>query len=208
MARVLGRIRGRDFAGGHPASGEAGFDRGKGVARKEAAEPSFSAPMPRLPDTGRTFPSSLGHGLSGRQLADTKKPPRASDQPAGNLQAEAASLEEVLKNQSHPKNLVAIKKSGTPVVATPSLNGKTLFLADAQDEFEMLDFNADWVHVRISGLSRGWIWRTSLEMPEGISDVPTDRATCQAGGGRSVSSERAKRWRRFREIGSRCGARM
>jgi len=32
------------------------------------------------------------------------------------------------------------------VVATPSLNGKTLFLATAHDEFEMLDFNADWVH--------------------------------------------------------------
>ncbi|MGA9504280.1 MAG: hypothetical protein WBV31_07565, partial [Terriglobales bacterium] len=76
------------------------------------------------------------------------------------------------KNQAHPKNLVAVKKSGTPVVATPSLSGKTLFLASAHDEFEMLDFNADWVHVRISGLSRGWIWRTSLEMPEGISDVP------------------------------------
>ena len=88
------------------------------------------------------------------------------------MQAEAASLEEVLKNQAHPKNLVAIKKSGTPVVATPSLNGKTLFLASAHDEFEMLDFNVDWVHVRISGLSRGWIWRTSLEMPEGISDIP------------------------------------
>jgi hypothetical protein len=53
------------------------------------------------------------------------------------------------------------------------LSGKTLFLASAHDEFEMLDFNADWVHVRISGLARGWIWRTSLEMPEGISDVPT-----------------------------------
>jgi hypothetical protein len=39
------------------------------------------------------------------------------------------------------------------------------------DEFEMLDFNADWVHVRISGLSRGWIWRNSVEMPEGISDT-------------------------------------
>ncbi len=58
------------------------------------------------------------------------------------------------------------------MVATPSLNAKTSFLASAHDEFEMLDFNADWVHVRISGLSRGWIWRTSLEMPEGISDVP------------------------------------
>ena len=37
----------------------------------------------------------------------------------------------------------------------------------------------DWVHVRISGLSRGWIWRTSLEMPEGISDVPTNSRTAK-----------------------------
>jgi hypothetical protein len=92
------------------------------------------------------------------------------------LREEATSLEEVLKNQAHPKNLVAVKKSGTAVVSTPSLNAKTLFLASAQDEFEMLDFNADWVHVRISGLSRGWIWRTGLEMPEGISDVPKSAA--------------------------------
>ena len=88
------------------------------------------------------------------------------------MAAEAASLEEVLKNQAHPKNLVAVKKSGTPVVGSPSLTGKTLFMASAHDEFEMLDYSADWVHVRVSGLSRGWIWRTSLEMPEGISDVP------------------------------------
>jgi hypothetical protein len=99
------------------------------------------------------------------------------DRSAAALQAEAASLEEALKNQARPKNLVAIKKSGTPVVSTPSLNGKTLFLASAQDEFEMLDFNADWVHVRVSGLSRGWIWRTSLEMPQGISDIPKMSAT-------------------------------
>ena len=44
-------------------------------------------------------------------------------------------------------------------------------MASAHDEFEMLDFNADWVHVRISGLSRGWIWRNGLEMPEGIPEV-------------------------------------
>ena len=152
---------------------------GTAVAKKEAAEPNISAPVPRLPDTGRTFPSSLGQGLPAREMADTKNKPPTSDQPANKLQAEAASLEEVLKNQAHPRNLVAIKKSGTPVVSTPSLNGKTLFLASAQDEFEMLDFNADWVHVRISGLSRGWIWRTSLEMPEGISDVPTDRTSAK-----------------------------
>jgi hypothetical protein len=37
----------------------------------------------------------------------------------------------------------------------------------------MLDFNTDWVHVRISGLSRGWIWRDSLEMPESVPDIAT-----------------------------------
>ncbi len=83
----------------------------------------------------------------------------------------------MLKNQAHPKNLVAVKKSGTPILASPSLTAKTFFMASAQDEFEMLDFNADWVHVRISGLSRGWIWRTSLEMPEGIPDVPLVAST-------------------------------
>jgi hypothetical protein len=148
-----------------------------GVVDKSTAEPAISAPMPQSQGTGRTLSSSLEQGLSNQalsaqQLAASKNSQKPLDQSDAGLQAEAASLEEVLKNQAHPKNLVAIRKSGTPVVASPSLNGKTLFLASAHDEFEMLDFNADWVHVRISGLSRGWIWRTSLEMPEGISDVP------------------------------------
>ena len=150
----------------------------RGIENKGTQEPTISAPMPRLPDTGRTFSSSADAGLSAQQLADSKNSLKL-DRTATGLQAEAASLEEVLKNQAHPKNLVAIKKSGTPVVATPSLNGKTLFLASAHDEFEMLDFNVDWVHVRISGLSRGWIWRTSLEMPEGISDIPQAGASAK-----------------------------
>ena len=146
---------------------------GPDTADKGTSEPTISAPMPRLPERGHTFSSRLDQRLSNQQLSDTQKlRKKPADQPTAGLQAEAASLEEVLKNQAHPKNLVAIKKTGTPVVASPSLNGKTLFLASARDEFEMLDFNADWVHVRISGLSRGWIWRTSLEMPERISDIP------------------------------------
>jgi hypothetical protein len=143
----------------------------KGVTDQGGSEAIISAPMPQLPEIGHTFSSSLKQGLSSQQQAETKDSQNKAADQAG-LLAEAASLEEVLKNQAHPKNLVAIKKTGTPVVASPSLNAQTLFLATAHDEFEMLDFNADWVHVRISGLSRGWIWRTSLEMPEGISDVP------------------------------------
>jgi hypothetical protein len=131
---------------------------------------NISAPMPRLPETGGTFSSSLEQSLAAHAGNDSLEKKSGDD---SSLKAEAANLEEILKNQAHPTNLAAVKKSGTPVVATPSLNAKTLFLASAHDEFEILSFNSDWVHVRISGLSRGWIWRNNLEMP---GDIPETQA--------------------------------
>ena len=141
-----------------------------------SGEPRVSAPAPKFPEREPTFSSSVSQGLS-EQIRTGGPPSDAlSDKSNGALQTEAESLEEILKNTAHPKNLVAVKKSGTPVVATPTLTAKPQFLASLHDEFEMLDFNADWVHVRISGLSRGWIWRNSVEMPNGISDVAAPAA--------------------------------
>jgi hypothetical protein len=138
-----------------------------------------ATPSSEFSDAERKFSSSLTQSMAAQER-ELSKPqgPSSKDQPnlaqaPNELQAEAESLEEILKNQGHPKNLVAVKKSGTPVVGSPSLTAKPLFLASMHDEFEMLDFNADWVHVRVSGLSRGWIWRNSLEMPEGIPDTGT-----------------------------------
>ena len=136
----------------------------------QSSEPTISAPAPKFPDTNRTFSSSLSQGLSAEER-DRPSAPQRMEKSDSALQAEADGLEEILKKQAHPKNLVAVKKSGTPVVSTPSLTAKPQFLASMHDEFEMLDFNADWVHVRISGLSRGWIWRNSVEMPDGIRDT-------------------------------------
>ena len=130
---------------------------------------------PSAPEPMRKFPEATG--TVSPSLKDWAAPPTAeksaapTSKPDKSLKAEAENLEAILKNTSHPRNLVAVKKSGTPVVATPSLTAKPLFLASMHDEFEMLDFNADWVHVRISGLSRGWVWRNSVEMPEGIPDT-------------------------------------
>jgi hypothetical protein len=134
-----------------------------------SVEPTISAPAPKFPDTERTFSSSLSQGLAAQERGRVAAA-QSAVKPDNALQTEADNLEEILKNQAHPKNLVTVKKSGTPVVSTPSLNAKQQFLASMHDEFELLDFNADWVHVRISGLSRGWIWRTSVEMPDGIAD--------------------------------------
>jgi hypothetical protein len=141
-----------------------------------STQSSISAPTPKFPDTDRTFSSSLSHGLAARESEPPIDKQRVA-KPDSDLQAEADSLEEVLKNQAHPKNLVAVKKSGTPVVSAPSLTAKPEFLASMHDEFEMLDFNADWVHVRVSGLSRGWIWRNSVEMPDGIADTDVPAAS-------------------------------
>lgn len=131
-------------------------------------QPSAPEPVRKFPETNGTVSSSLKEWASSSSAAD--KSPESSSKPDSSLKAEAYSLEELLKNTAHPKNLVAVKKSGTPVVPTPSLTAKPQFLASMHDEFELLDFNPDWVHVRISGLSRGWIWRNSVEMPEGIPD--------------------------------------
>src|SRR5208282_1827082 len=132
----------------------------------------ISAPVPRLPEVNGNYSSSLAQSLAAQeQAASQSGAKKVQEKDGGPLQTEAESLEEILKNQAHPKNLVAVKKSGTPVVAKASLTAKVLFLASAHDEFEMLDFNRDWVHVRISGLSRGWIWRNNLEMPESIPDA-------------------------------------
>jgi hypothetical protein len=145
----------------------------------DTTEPTISAPVPRLPETSGGLSASLAQSLAEQEKAGPQTgQKKVADEDSG-LRAEAESLEEILKNQSHPKNLVAVKKSGTPVVATASLTAKTLFLASAHDEFEMLDFNQNWVHVRISGISRGWIWRNNLEMPDSVpdSDAPPSAAS-------------------------------
>ena len=137
----------------------------KHAAPSMAAGSPFAAPLnPRLPPR-----ASLG------------APAKPGDQ---DIDTEIKSLQEVVQNQGHPNNLVIVKQAGVPVVGSPSLTAKTLFLASLHDEFEMLDFNADWVHVRVSGLQRGWIWRNSVEMPDGIPDTAT-----HAGSGPKAAAE-------------------
>jgi hypothetical protein len=145
------------------------------TVRPSGNDSTITAPSAVSRDADK-FSASPGTSLENAERASTNSGQPNAGQPNTDktnraLQVEAESLEEILKNQDHPKNLVAVKKSGTAVVSAPSLTAKPIFLASLHDEFEVLDFNRDWVHVRISGLSRGWIWRNSVEMPEGISDT-------------------------------------
>jgi len=146
--------------------------------KSETSAPAISAPMPsddipvasisasKASSTPVSSPFKLGNAITSDRVASLATQKAVVDKHMEELTKEAKGLEEILRNQAHPNNLVAVKKSATPVVASPIEGAKVLFLATAEDEFEILDMNASWVHVRISGLSRGWIRRSSLEMPE------------------------------------------
>ena len=131
-------------------------DRSSPVAR--TAAPNVDAPMPQLPS--HPVLSSGPNSDAGPQDSQ--------------LQQEAKSLEEILRNQSHPTNLIAVKRDATPVLQSPVADAKVLFLASAEDEFEVLEENPGWVHVRISGLSRGWLRRSMVEAISESSPSPPD----------------------------------
>jgi hypothetical protein len=146
--------------------------------RPDLPTPTISAPMPSdsvpIVTSKKSAASGesslkLGTAPGGGQVADLVTQRVVADKRVEELTKEAKSLDEILRNQAHPNNLVAVKKSSTPVLMSPSEGAKVLFLATAEDEFEMLDVNASWVHVRISGLSRGWLRRASVEMPSAFA---------------------------------------
>ena len=148
---------------------------------KASPEPNISAPMPQLPKHS-----------AGISASDTSKPQDST------LDEEARGLAEIFRSQSHPTNLVAVRRDQTPVLESPSVDGKVLFLASAEDEFEVLDANPEWVHVRISGLSRGWLRRSTAEILNGSQaaqiEQPSTKKTVEsptvlASASFSVSSE-------------------
>jgi hypothetical protein len=81
------------------------------------------------------------------------------------------NLEEIQRNQSHPNDLAAVKKSNTPVFAQPTESARVLMSAEAQDEFQVISLDGAWVHIQISGMSRGWMRLNQLEMPVGLSQT-------------------------------------
>jgi hypothetical protein len=135
------------------------------------ANPSASAPASAARSKAPTgSPFSLGNPLGLDHMSSLATQKAVIDRRVEEQEKEVRGLEEILRNQAHPANLVAVRKKDTPVLANPIEDAKVLFLAAAEDEFEFLDANPNWVHVRISGISRGWIRRSGLEMPTADPD--------------------------------------
>jgi hypothetical protein len=106
-----------------------------------------------------------------------RKEREAAEKRLQELNSTAQGLQEILRNQAHPKNLAVVRKSGTLVLARPADNARVLFRAEAEDEFEILDLEREWVHVGISGPSRGWIRRSQLDLAEAVVGSPAATGT-------------------------------
>ena len=107
--------------------------------------PSTSAPPPT------PAPSKVVNAKTAKRLQE--------------LGQQAENLEQILKSQVRPDNLAVVKSMNTPVTSQPVDGAEMLFRADAEDEFEVLDTTQGWVHVKISGISRGWIRQDYVDLP-------------------------------------------
>jgi hypothetical protein len=104
-----------------------------------------------------------------------------NEKKAVELAAEEKNLEDILRNQARPTDLIVVKKSSTPVYAKPAEGAQVLMSADARDEFQVLGLEGAWVHVVISGASRGWMRRAQVNLPPGYGGVVAPNAEQSAG---------------------------
>jgi len=131
----------------------------KNAEARASVNPPFRLPSPfGQPETRSsvTLPSP-------KELQQEKRVQQLSEQ--------AMNLGEILRSQSRPEDLAAVRRNGTPVYAKADAAAEVLFRSDAEDEFRVLDESGDWVHVQVSGPSRGWIHRADLEMPSELTAV-------------------------------------
>jgi hypothetical protein len=156
-------------------------DKLGGKSLVSVSRSTLQAPRPKLDLSAGSAGSVVASARSGSvpgaavsvsggdEVAALRMKREAEEKRMQQVNAELQSLQEIQHNQAHPENLVVVKQSGTPVFAKPALGSPVLFTAAGDDEFEFLDVDGAWIHVQISGASRGYIRRSSVELPEPLA---------------------------------------
>jgi hypothetical protein len=149
-----------------PKFDPAPLDSEESSSNKSAATRDSSS-VPRQPEGAATPALSPSDNLQSLKLQRAAVEKRAQE-----LSADIKNFEEILHNQVRPADLATVKKAGTHIFSKPADTSPVLFAADAEDEFQVLEMEGAWVHVQISGSSRGWIRRAQLDLPAEYADSP------------------------------------
>lgn len=146
---------------------------GKPVDPPATLNTTVQAPRPKLDLSGvpgasvTTTPSPVAKTPD--EVAALRNQRVVEERRVQQLTAELQNLKEIQNNQAHPVNLVVVSKSGTPVYAKAGEGSRVLFQASAWDEFEFLDADGGWIHITISGDSRGYVRQSAVLLPENIA---------------------------------------
>jgi hypothetical protein len=151
-----------------PKFDPAASDLGESSSNKSGVAGDFSSAPRALAEPAAPPPPS------GPDLETLKLQRAAVEKRGQELSADIKNFEDILHNQVRPADLATVKQAGTHVVSKPADGAPVLFTADAEDEFQVLELEGAWVHVQISGSSRGWIRRAQLDLPAEFKDSPAE----------------------------------
>jgi len=177
----LGEALGSKSAAASPQPGAGSTGASKTAAPVKTAPAAVSGPATAPSSTGASAatkaspPAVPVNGKSsvafaGESLESLRQKREATERQFQDLTALVQNLEQIRQNQTHPDDISVVKKSGTAIYAKPQTSAEVLMTADEGDEFPILDAPGGWVHVQISGPSRGWIRQAQLEMPSGFAN--------------------------------------
>lgn len=112
-----------------------------------------------------TAAAPAASAASNESLDTIRSRREGNEKRAAQLAVEEKNLEDILNNQARPTDLIVVKRSGTPIFSKPAEGAQVLMSADAHDEFQILGIEGAWIHVKISGVSRGWMRRAQVSLP-------------------------------------------
>jgi hypothetical protein len=147
---------------------------GKPVAHAPAAS-GPQAPTPKLDLSSVRSEATMASPVAKSSLppdeVSTLRNERvAAERRVKQLTDQLKNLQEIKSTQAHPQNLVIVKKSTAPVYSRPAETSRLLFQASLNDEFEFLDVDGAWIHVTISGDSRGYLRADSVDLPQRVAE--------------------------------------
>ena len=146
----------------------------KTASTQGSPDASSGVRLPDAPSPSTDAASVFGKRSPGLPARSNAKPLTAQDERRiEDLRQQKRNLEEILQQQTRPNNLAVIRSSQTSILSQPMDGSSLVMLADAEDEFQILGRAGEWVHVQISGLSRGWVKASLLDLPSSAAAVPS-----------------------------------
>jgi len=149
-----------------PATPQPAADSSPASTNGESSSNKNAPAVSALPGRAANTPTAApANAAAGESIESIQARRAIAEERARQISADIKGLEEIQQNQVRPVDLVIVNKPGVSILSKPEEGAQVLFNAEQEDEFQILGLEGAWVHVEISGASRGWMRRSQVELP-------------------------------------------